>query len=100
MSNEDNKMSDNNIVEEKKEEEKAIINVLPLDERLNEAKYLSCQKKDIFYHAFRNIRERYQYKEQRTQKIASRFKDIASELKLPLINTKNNSLKIQKSMKK
>lgn len=83
-----------NIHGEKKviEEKTQLINsvvVTPNFQRLNDAKYLSSQKKDIFYNAFRNIRERYQYKDQRIQNIRSRFEKISNELKLPLIQVRN-----------
>jgi len=78
------------INQEKNEaEDKPILNNGPQNTRLVEAKYLSSQKKDIFYHAFHNIRERYQFKEQRMHKIQSRYENIVKELKLPPINQKS-----------
>ena len=32
-------------------------------------KKVSTQQKDVFYHSFKNIRDRYQFKEQRTNNI-------------------------------
>lgn len=76
-----------NVIVDKKEIEKAVVaSTGPNMERFNEAKYLSSQKKDIFYQSFHNIKERYQYKEQRMQNIQSRFEKISNELKLPVIN--------------
>lgn len=53
----------------------------------NKDKYISSQKKNVFYLAFKNIKDRYQYKEQRNNKIKSRGKEILNEFKLPIINS-------------
>jgi hypothetical protein len=44
------------------------------------AKELSTQKKNINYYCFKNIRERYQFKEQRMTKIQLRNEQIAKSL--------------------
>jgi len=44
---------------------------------------VSSQKKNIFYLAFKNIKERYQYREQRSNKIKMRSEDIMKEFKFP-----------------
>jgi hypothetical protein len=71
-------------------------NVGPQNNRHIEARNQSSQKKDIFYHAFHNIRERYQYKEQRIHKLQSRYENIVKELKLPLIATKTQLQSVYK----
>ncbi len=48
-----------------------------------ENEIVSSQKKNIFYLAFKNIKERYQYKEQRSIKIKSRNEEIIKEFKFP-----------------
>ena len=53
----------------------------------NKDDFISTQKKNIFYCAFKNIKDRYQYKEQRNNKIKSRGKEILNEFKLPMINS-------------
>lgn len=56
-----------------------------------ENKENSTQKKSIFYYSFKNIRDRYQYKEQRINKIQIRNEKILKEIKevkLPKINNK------------
>ena len=53
----------------------------------------STQKQNIFYYSFRNIRERYQYKEQRLNRIQARDEKILKELKLPEIKTGSVRLK-------
>ena len=40
----------------------------------------STQQKDVFYHSFKNIRERYQYKEQRINNIQMRNEQILRDL--------------------
>ena len=93
MSSKDDKNStqgEKNLIPHQKEVNKtAAVVSAPNYLRINNAKYLSSQKKDIFYHAFTNIRERHQYKEHRMQNIQSRFEKISNELKLPLINSKS-----------
>ena len=85
------------VIQEKNDaENKLDTNVGPQNTRHIEAKYQSSQKKDIFYHAFHNIRERYQYKEQRMQKLQSRYDNIVKELKLPLITTKSQLQNVYK----
>ena len=64
-------------------------NSIPLDP--NEFK--STQKQNIFYYSYRNIRERYQYKEQRMNRIQARDERILKELKLPEIKTGLEKLK-------
>ena len=54
-------------------------------EQLIENEIKSSQKQNIFYYSFRNIRERYQYKEQRLNRIQARDEKILKELKLPEI---------------
>ncbi len=54
-------------------------------EQLIENDIKSSQKQNIFYYSFRNIRERYQYKEQRLNRIQARDEKILKELKLPEI---------------
>lgn len=54
--------------------------------------YTSSQKKNIFYTSFKNIRERYQYKEQRSNKIQMRSEKIIKEFQLPDITSNRNSL--------
>ena len=44
-------------------------------------KKVSTQQKDIFYNSFKNIRQRYQYKEQRANNIQMRNEKIIKELK-------------------
>jgi hypothetical protein len=46
----------------------------------------STQKKNIFYFSFKNIRERYQFKEQRANRIQIRNEKIIKDL-LPPINS-------------
>jgi len=65
------------------------------NERLTESKYLSSQKKDISYFSFKNIRDRYQFKEQRAIKIQSKFESIHKELVLPPINSNNRTLSVK-----
>ena len=99
VSSEDKKNSyrEMSINQEKNEaDDKPNLNSGPQNTRLVEAKYLSSQKKDIFYHAFHNIRERYQFKEQRMNKIQSRYENIVKELKLPPINQKAQPQSITK----
>jgi hypothetical protein len=45
------------------------------------------QKKNIFYLSFKNIKDRYQYREQRLNKIKTRSCEILNEFKLPVIST-------------
>jgi RAB protein geranylgeranyltransferase component A len=45
------------------------------------------QKKNIFYISFKNIKDRYQYREQRLNKIKNRSCEILNEFKLPIIST-------------
>lgn len=49
----------------------------------------STQKKNIFYYSFKNIRDRYQYKEQRINKIQMRNEKISKQMMLPPITTSN-----------
>ena len=44
---------------------------------------VSSQKKNIFYLAFKNIKDRYQYREQRSNKIKMRGEEIMKEFKFP-----------------
>jgi len=55
--------------------------------------YKSTQKQNIFYYSYRNIRERYQYKEQRINRIQARDERILKELKLPEIKIGLEKLK-------
>lgn len=43
------------------------------------------EKKNIFYNSFKNIRDRYSYREQRINKIQMRNERIEKQLKLPVI---------------
>lgn len=58
---------------------------------------VSSQKKNIFYMAFKNIKERYQFKEQRSNKIKMRSEEIIKDFRLPSIHSgkhkKNESKK-------
>lgn len=94
MSNKDNMVTseiEKFGMEENKQIENTAESTGPNFQRFKTAKYLSCQKKDIFYEAFVGIKDRYKYKEQRMQKIKCRFEKISNELKLPLISPKNPS---------
>ena len=66
----------------------------------NKEDYISSQKKNIFYMAFKNIKDRYQYKEQRMDKIKSRGKEILNEFKLPLINSNVKNIKRKDTFQK
>jgi hypothetical protein len=66
----------------------------------NNKDYISSQKKNIYYLAFKNIKDRYQYKEQRLNKIKSREKEILSEFKLPLINSHAKNFKKRDTFQK
>jgi hypothetical protein len=44
------------------------------------SKKVSTQQKDVFYHSFKNIRDRYQFKEQRTNNIQMQTERIRKQL--------------------
>ena len=71
------------------------INTAPKEEEI-----VSSQKKNIFYIAFKNIKDRYQYKEQRSNKIKMRSEEIMKEFRLPSINSPGKSKKDQFSVMK
>jgi len=52
--------------------------------KAKEEEIVSSQKKNIFYLAFKNIKDRYQYREQRSNKIKTRNEEIMKEFKFPL----------------
>ena len=54
------------------------------------AKEYSTQNKNIFYHSFKNIRDRYQMKEQRINKIQLRNESLIKEI-LPQINRNSSN---------
>ena len=68
--------------------------------RNNKVDFISSQKKNIYYLAFKNIKDRYQYKEQRLNKIKSREKEILNEFKLPLINSHAKNIKKRDTFQK
>lgn len=51
--------------------------------KVREDEMVSSQKKNIFYLAFKNIKDRYQYREQRSNKIKMRNEEIIKEFKFP-----------------
>ncbi len=53
----------------------------------------SSQKKNILYYSFKNIRERYQFREQRANKIQLKNEKIIKEIQLPKINDKTKKYK-------
>lgn len=59
----------------------------------------STQKKNIFYHSFKNIRDRYQYKEQRVNKIQMRNEKICKQILPDIKGDTKNSLSIKKMIK-
>ena len=48
-----------------------------------EDEIVSSQKKNIFYLAFKNIKDRFQYREQRSNKIKIRSEEILKDFKFP-----------------
>lgn len=58
-------------------------NIINQNIQIKENDIVSSQKKNIFYLAFKNIKDRYQYKEQRSNKIKSRNEEIMKEFKFP-----------------
>lgn len=52
---------------------------------LEEVKRDECEKKNIFYRSFKNIQERFQYREQRINKIQMFNERVQKQLTLPLI---------------
>ncbi len=68
---------------------------LKLEEKNLNSNHLSTQKKNIFYFSFKNIRDRYQYKEQRANKIQMRNEKILKDL-LPPINSGSKLSTIRK----
>ena len=55
-------------------------NVVTPEETVVKNQNNSTQQKDVFYHSFKNIRERYQYKEQRINNIQMRNEQILRDL--------------------
>jgi len=51
--------------------------------RSKQEEIVSSQKKNIFYLAFKNIKDRYQYREQRINKIKMRSEEIMKEFRFP-----------------
>lgn len=63
------------------------------DQKALEAEYMSSEKKNIFYVSYKNIQERFQYREQRINKIQMFAERVQKKLSLPAINNSKRTNK-------
>ena len=77
-------------INEKTNEEKEIKG--KKDKKEKGDKHHTTQRKDVFYNSFKNIKERYHYKEERINVLQNQKQKITNELKEQNNNNKNKKI--------